>query len=185
MQWGEGARFSWGNLKSGMNWAAFLRNQDGTGRSVDGTKAMLSARCRLFASPAADLIAVTPEAAITRRDIYDREPVKRWGNGRVTLLGDAAHPMTQDVGQGAAQAIEDAVVLSRSLASADSIERGLREYERVRMRRTAPLMRTSRTWAAVSLWNNPFACVVRNQFLRLSLSGLGQRMTVRQILSGI
>lgn len=58
------------------------------------------------------LISATEEAAILRTDIYDRDPVKkRWGAGRVTLLGDAAHPMTPDLGQGACQAIEDAVAL--------------------------------------------------------------------------
>jgi 2-polyprenyl-6-methoxyphenol hydroxylase-like FAD-dependent oxidoreductase len=185
MQWGRGARFSWGHLKSGMNWAAFLKSKEGPVHSIEGMKAMLSDRCRHFAAPAGDLIAVTPDTAISRRDIYDRQPLDRWGIGRVTLLGDAAHPMTQDVGQGAAQAIEDAVVLARSLESAASIEQGLREYERVRMRRTAMITRSSRTWAGVAMWNNPVGCIVRNQFLRLTLSGLGRRMTVRQILSGV
>jgi hypothetical protein len=46
----------------------------------------------------------------------DRIPLARWGQGRVTLLGDAAHPTTPNLGQGACQAIEDAVVLAASLA---------------------------------------------------------------------
>ena len=53
----------------------------------------------------------TEESKILRNDIYDREPLERWGEGKATLLGDAAHPMTLNLGQGACQAIEDAVVL--------------------------------------------------------------------------
>jgi 2-polyprenyl-6-methoxyphenol hydroxylase-like FAD-dependent oxidoreductase len=48
-----------------------------------------------------------------RREIVDRDPIKKWGSGRVTLLGDAAHAMTPNLGQGACQAIEDGVVLTR------------------------------------------------------------------------
>ena len=183
--WGRGARFGWMGTKSGMQWAAFLPSQESSTPAAAGTGAMLAERCRAFAAPAAEFIAATPEATISRRDVFDRKPVKTWGSGRVTLLGDAAHPMTQDVGQGACQAMEDSVVLARVLAASDSIENGLREYERVRSRRTAALIRTSRVWADVALWSNPVACAVRNQFIRLSLTGLGRRMKVRQILSGL
>ena len=56
----------------------------------------------------------TADSNTFRADTYDRDPLKRWGEGRVTLLGDAAHPMTWDQGQGACQGIEGAVLLSRS-----------------------------------------------------------------------
>ena len=63
-----------------------------------------------------DLVEAAEEGTILRTDIYDREPLgERWGIGRVTLLGDAAHPMTPNLGQGACQAIEDAVVLALCL----------------------------------------------------------------------
>jgi 2-polyprenyl-6-methoxyphenol hydroxylase-like FAD-dependent oxidoreductase len=53
-----------------------------------------------------DLVEAAEEGTILRTDIYDREPLgERWGIGRVTLLGDAAHPMTPNLGQGACQAI--------------------------------------------------------------------------------
>jgi 2-polyprenyl-6-methoxyphenol hydroxylase-like FAD-dependent oxidoreductase len=185
IRWGAGARFGWMMLKSGLHWAAFLNDQESSAPAGPGTGAMLKERCRDFVAPAAELIAATPETTIFRRDVFDRKPVTTWGRGRVTLLGDAAHPMTQDVGQGACQAMEDSVVLARSLAAAQSIESGLREYERVRTRRTAAIIRTSRTWADVALWSNPIACSVRNKLLWLGLTGLGRRMKVRQILSGI
>jgi 2-polyprenyl-6-methoxyphenol hydroxylase-like FAD-dependent oxidoreductase len=61
----------------------------------------------------------------------------------VTLLGDAAHPMTPDLSQGAAQALEDAVVLAASLRAAADPVSGLRAYESARQRRTAQIVRRS------------------------------------------
>jgi len=79
--------------------------------------------------------------------LYDREPLDRWTVGRLTLLGDAAHPMLPHVGQGANQAIEDAVVLARVLSGVDPRHApgALQVYERVRRERTADVQRSSRT----------------------------------------
>src|SRR6185295_18162676 len=64
--------------------------------------------------------AITAQASMTFRwGLYDREPLPAWTRGRLTLLGDAAHPMLPHVGQGANQAIEDAVALATVLARAD------------------------------------------------------------------
>ncbi|MBB1256465.1 3-hydroxybenzoate 6-monooxygenase [Streptomyces alkaliterrae] len=71
--------------------------------------------------------------------LCDRDPVPDWTDGRVTLAGDAAHPMLQYAAQGACQALEDAVVLGEELdgASADGVPSGLRRYNTRRHRRTA------------------------------------------------
>ena len=80
------------------------------------TKGALLGLLRGWSGPVPALIEATEEPAILRTDIYDRDPPrKRWGEGRLTLLGDAAHPMTPDLGQGACQAIEDALELARCL----------------------------------------------------------------------
>jgi salicylate hydroxylase len=78
--------------------------------------------------------------------LYDREPLPRWSNGRLTLLGDAAHPMLPHAGQGANQAIEDAVALATILARADrsTVPAALRVYETVRRQRTADVQRQAR-----------------------------------------
>src|SRR5207248_8033260 len=75
--------------------------------------------------------------------LYDREPLPRWTNGRLTLLGDAAHPMLPHVGQGANQAIEDAVALAVLLAHTDA-ESALRLYEQVRRAHAARVQEWSR-----------------------------------------
>jgi salicylate hydroxylase len=78
--------------------------------------------------------------------LYDREPLPRWTHGRLTLLGDAAHPMLPHVGQGANQAIEDAVALATILSTADTrtAARALQVYEQLRRERTARVQRSSR-----------------------------------------
>lgn len=77
--------------------------------------------------------------------LFDRLPVPKWGEGRVTLLGDAAHPMFPFLAQGAVQGIEDAWVLASCLrgVSADGAEAALRRYETRRMARTANVQERS------------------------------------------
>jgi salicylate hydroxylase len=78
--------------------------------------------------------------------LYDREPLPAWTRGRLTLLGDAAHPMLPHIGQGANQAIEDGVALATVLSSADraTAPRALQVYEAVRREHTARVQRSAR-----------------------------------------
>ncbi|WP_327714534.1 FAD-dependent monooxygenase [Streptomyces sp. NBC_00490] len=76
--------------------------------------------------------------------LLDRAPLPRWSRDRVTLLGDAAHPMFPFFAQGAAQSIEDAAVLARCLAAhANDPEQGLKQYEAARIERTTRLQELS------------------------------------------
>jgi salicylate hydroxylase len=81
-----------------------------------------------------------------RWGLYDREPLATWTRGRLTLLGDAAHPMLPHTGQGANQAIEDAIALATVLSRADRVSapRALLIYEQLRRERTAGVQRSSR-----------------------------------------
>ena len=76
--------------------------------------------------------------------LCDRDPTERWIDGRVVLLGDAAHPMLQYFAQGACQAMEDAVCLSHMLASHDDCEVALEAYRAQRFLRTARVQLMSR-----------------------------------------
>ncbi len=79
-----------------------------------------------------------------RSALLDREPLPRWSDGPVTLLGDAAHPMFPFFAQGAAQAVEDAAVLAGCLADGlDDPVRALHRYEALRMPRTSRLQQAS------------------------------------------
>ena len=78
--------------------------------------------------------------------LYDREPLPTWTKGRLTLLGDAAHPMLPHLGQGANQSIEDGMALATILARADreSAPAALLAYERLRRERVAQVQRGAR-----------------------------------------
>jgi salicylate hydroxylase len=95
---------------------------------------------------------------LMRSALYDRDPLPRWGEGRMTLLGDACHPMLPFMAQGAGMAIEDAVVLARCLADvpADGVEEALARYATARLARTSAVQGGSRA----------------NDFLRGTSSGL-------------
>jgi salicylate hydroxylase len=98
--------------------------------------------------------------------LYERARLRRWGEGPVTLLGDAAHPMLPFLAQGAAMAIEDAVVLARELAAdPERPQQAMRRYERQRMARTARVQRAARQNGRLYHMRGPFA-FVRNQSLR-------------------
>ena len=90
-------------------------------------------------------IEATAEAAILPGDIIDRDPSPVWGRGRVTLLGDAIHATTPNLGQGACQALEDAVVLAHCLRTTADPVPALRAYEDQRRDRTAMVTRQSRS----------------------------------------
>jgi 2-polyprenyl-6-methoxyphenol hydroxylase-like FAD-dependent oxidoreductase len=99
-------------------------------------------------------------------DLYDRDPLPRWGTGRVTLLGDAAHPMLPQTGQGAAQAMVDAVRLAAALEPGVHVETALRAYERERMPKTAALVAQGRRTALLMGMTNPVASFLREMVLR-------------------
>jgi salicylate hydroxylase len=86
--------------------------------------------------------------AVLKTALWERDPLPFWSQGRVTLLGDAAHPMLPFMAQGACQAVEDAVVLARHLAAAASIEGAFLGYEAARLSRTSRIQLNSRanTW---------------------------------------
>jgi salicylate hydroxylase len=86
-----------------------------------------------------------------RWGLYDREPLSRWSNGRLTLLGDAAHPMLPHMGQGANQSIEDAVALATVLDGVDrsDVSGAVLRYESLRRGRAAQVQRNSRNGGLV------------------------------------
>ncbi|WP_285729198.1 FAD-dependent oxidoreductase [Nocardiopsis sp. ATB16-24] len=79
--------------------------------------------------------------------LHEREPLEKWSEGRFTLLGDSCHPMVPFLAQGAAMAIEDAVVLARALSKAEEtgVEQALKVYETTRRSRTAHIQNQARS----------------------------------------
>jgi 2-polyprenyl-6-methoxyphenol hydroxylase-like FAD-dependent oxidoreductase len=111
----------------------------------------LSARAAGFDPVIGEIIEATPPDEVLVHRLFDRDPIVSWSDGNATLLGDAAHPMLPFLGQGACQALEDAVALGSALGVEASVSAGLVEYERARVKRTATLVKASRRAARVAI----------------------------------
>jgi salicylate hydroxylase len=98
--------------------------------------------------PAAlQLIRAISPGTLFKWGLRDREPLQRYSKGRVTMLGDAAHPMTPFLGQGACMAIEDAMVLGRAFAASNNFEEAFSVYENARRERANGVQLASRRQA--------------------------------------
>jgi salicylate hydroxylase len=94
--------------------------------------------------------------------LFDRDPLPWWSRGRITLLGDAAHPMLPFLAQGAAMAIEDGFVLAREVAAApDDIPVALQRYEAIRRPRTTDVQLAARAQAGIFHLTSPLARLKR------------------------
>lgn len=114
-------------------------------------------------SPVLDLIRSTQ--TILRTEASDRSSSTTWGRGRTTLLGDAIHPTTPNLGQGGCMAIEDSVVVARCFEKYGLSEAALRAYERVRYERTSAITYASRVYGEIGQWENQIATFVRSKVI--------------------
>lgn len=110
---------------------------------VGSTKNHLLGICNPFSKTLTDLIESVDEKEIIQSDLYDFKPLKKWIDGRVVIIGDAAHATTPNLGQGACQAIEDAWFLAEQLSSANNINTSLLNFQNKRIEKTAFITNTS------------------------------------------
>jgi 2-polyprenyl-6-methoxyphenol hydroxylase-like FAD-dependent oxidoreductase len=114
------------------------------------------------------VIDATDESEILRTDIYDRPPVERWGEGRVTLIGDSAHAATPNTGQGGSQALLDGVLVAERIAAVPSlgdrsaVRGALDSYESERIPQTSKVVKEAGLVGTFVHWSNPVACFVRD-----------------------
>jgi 2-polyprenyl-6-methoxyphenol hydroxylase-like FAD-dependent oxidoreductase len=140
--WGPGGVFGVAPLSGGrVYWYATL---------AEGDNRSLADVFGGWADPIPELLRRSQEHEVLRHALFDRAPTRRWTAGRVGLLGDAAHPMLPFLGQGACQAIEDAVALGRAVDEHGVTPAGLAAYERARRKRAAMLVRRSRAAGRVA-----------------------------------
>jgi 2-polyprenyl-6-methoxyphenol hydroxylase-like FAD-dependent oxidoreductase len=165
--WGRGERFGIVNIGSGEIYWFAVANAEAGGTDADVREELL-ARFGGWHEPVAAIVRATPAARILRTDISDRDPIDCWHRGPVVLLGDAAHPMTPNLGQGAGQAIEDAVVLDQCLSAGPTIDAAVRRYEVRRVSRANRLVLASRRVGAIAQWQNAAAVWLRDTGMRLT-----------------
>ncbi len=165
--WGAGERFGYVPLPDGRIYCFATANaaagQDG------GGLAGLRRRFGGWHDPIPALLEVASPDAVLHDDLYELPPLPAYTAGHVVLVGDAAHAMTPNLGQGACQALEDAVILGRLLDSRPGadISDGLGSYDRLRRPRTQMIAQRSHRIGAVAQWASPVAVGLRNTALRV------------------
>jgi 2-polyprenyl-6-methoxyphenol hydroxylase-like FAD-dependent oxidoreductase len=161
--WGRGVQLGLNQVDDGRV-AWFLRTVRAKGQADLETAAAL---VRGWAAPVEQVIAATEPQSFAGFELFDRAPLTSWGQGRVSLLGDAAHAMLNTLSQGAAMALEDAAVLQLTFEQrgAADVPGALRAYEQRRLPRTTNFVKRSRAMGNISLLNNPIGCSLRNVFI--------------------
>jgi 2-polyprenyl-6-methoxyphenol hydroxylase-like FAD-dependent oxidoreductase len=132
-----------------------------------------------FHAPFRALVDATKPEDLRFELLLIRDPLPSWGDGPTTLLGDAAHPMLPHAGQGAAQALEDAVALGRRVTPDQPVASRLRDYERVRQPRTMAIAAVAQRNARMGSVDGALACTARDMVLRL----IPQRVILKALVA--
>ncbi|MFE0380355.1 FAD-dependent monooxygenase [Streptomyces inhibens] len=170
--WGSGQRFGLIDIGHGRYYWWGTKNMPAArSHAWDGTKDEIAQAYAGWADEVQAVIEATPPGDILAVPSRDRTFLERWGDGPVTLLGDAAHPMLTTLGQGSAMAIEDAVVLAHTLAepgACDDLPLALRTYEDRRRDRTRAMVAASRSMSDLEQADTPEQRQVRDDYFRLT-----------------
>ncbi|MFI9511071.1 FAD-dependent monooxygenase [Nocardia sp. NPDC052566] len=162
--WGRGERFGYAALADGRVYCFATGNMPAG--TAGGGLAELRRRFGTWHAPIPGLLAAADEGALLKHDLYDLPALKTYVAGRIALVGDAAHAMTPNLGQGACQAIEDAVVLAE-VATRDG---DLTRYDAERRPRTQMIVTRSRRIGAIAQLSAAPLVALRNAVLRLTPS---------------
>jgi 2-polyprenyl-6-methoxyphenol hydroxylase-like FAD-dependent oxidoreductase len=179
--WGPKALFGLFPCNERLFWWASEVRPEGQGEEPGGRKQDLLASFAGWPEGIPEVIEATPEEQIYRGDLYHRLPVESWTQGRVVLLGDAAHPTMPAFGQGAGMAIEDAGVLSRELGvagdlgDASALSAAFDRYQRQRIPRTGAIVNRARRMAKLCAWESAPALALRDAMI----SAVPERMWLR------
>ena len=181
--WGRGQRFGLVDIGGGRTyWFATKNAPEGEQDEQAGRRAELLRRFSDWHKPVRQVLESADESSILRNDVYYLDPLDTWSRGRVVLLGDAAHATTPGIGQGAAQAIEDAVALARAVDGASDLPPALDEYEARRRARAALVLEMSRRADRAGQLDGRLACGLRNAIVRL-LPAAAQRRQLGPIVN--
>ena len=167
--WGRGTVFGVMPLSDGRVYC-YAAAPAGPGAHSGNELAELTGLFGTWHEPIPQLLAIARPQDVLRHDVAElAAQLPSFHRGRAALLGDSAHPMTPNLGQGACQALEDAAVISRLAAGTepDAVAGMLASYTAARLPRTADVVRWSRRAATMTTWASPPAVVFRNTATRL------------------
>ena len=181
--WGRGTEFGSTRLADDrIEWHAVINSAE-SGRHDDP----LTEATRRFGrwhAPIPALLAATPPGTVLEHDVYElRTPLPSYVADRVVLVGDAAHAMAPHLGQGASQAIEDAVCLAAYLNTDPMIDGALARYDQERRPRTQAVVRASRQTGRIGQrLQGRLAVALRNTGIRLTPSSVALKAMVKHAL---
>jgi len=165
--WGRGMRFGLASTGSNRSyWYASANRGLDQATTLEERKPLLLQLFKDWHHPVMDVLSATPEEEILETSIAERPIPKHWHKDGVVLLGDAAHAMTPNLGQGAAMAIEDAWELSECLTSSPNIPTGFNLYEQRRRHRVQLVQWASRFVGLAIQTESPFLCAIRDNLVR-------------------
>ncbi|MFD5056120.1 FAD-dependent monooxygenase [Streptomyces tendae] len=180
LTWGRGAEFGHIAFLDGRaEWHAVLSLPAGTRFADPLTE--LRRRFRTWHDPVLALLDATRPEAVLHHDVNElRTPLPAYTVGRIALLGDAAHAMTPNLGQGACQALEDAVTLAAALGAESTVEAALARYDAERRPRSQAVAEAARQAGRMGQQlSHPLAVTLRNTAMRLTPSRAATRMILR------
>jgi len=180
--WGCGARFGIVRVdRDRVYWFSTANAPEGRKLSHAESKRFLLDYFKDWHHPVRLLIESTPAERILHNDIYDIPPMKKWCRGRAALLGDAAHPTTPNMGQGACMAIESSLALARCLREGDNLSQSLSRYERERSPRTAWITNQSWRIGRIGQFQNRLLCAMRDAFVQFAPDSLTLKQITRAV----
>lgn len=174
--WGKGKRFGFvpiGNSET--YWYALINKADGT----PDRKQNLVDTFYDFHPTVKELLLSTPNERLIAGEIWDLAPLPKWHQGSVCLIGDAAHATTPNLGQGACQAIESAMVLSLCLGKEKNHQEAFRKYESIRKEKALHVINTSWTLGKLAQTTDPLTTLIRNTLLKITPNFLVQKQNAK------
>lgn len=161
--WGRKGRFGIAPLANGLlYWFACINAPAKDPRMKEFTVTDLKKVFKDYHHPIPQILDNTSDSQLLWNDILDLPPIQRYAFDRILLLGDAGHATTPNMGQGACQAIEDAVILAEEMEKAINAQAAFQAFEKRRLKRTHYITNTSWQVGKVAQLENPFLCTIRN-----------------------
>ncbi|BDT93632.1 hypothetical protein IFM12275_36080 [Nocardia sputorum] len=176
--WGRGARFGAHPLTDRRVFWFLTVRQHEPGTRYEDDRAELRRRVGDWHDPIPALLAATTPEAILCHDISDLNPLPSFADGRVVLLGDAAHAMTPFLAQGACQALEDATVLAAELRGG-AVPAALARFDQLRRPRSQQVQRMARRDPAMSLSTSALFYGLATGLTRLAGRNMAGRKSAR------
>jgi len=174
--WGANGRFGLVPLtQNQLYWFACINATPGNQAFQKISVPDLAHHFRHYHEPIPDIISRTPPEGLIHNDIYDLAPLPHFAYQNILFIGDAAHATTPNLGQGACQAIEDAVILTNELTQNNKVEEAFVAFEKKRLSRTRYVTQQSRRIGEVAQWRNPVLVALRNTALRLVPTAVQQK----------